>query len=140
MLIAIPQLFVLSLLVFFLATLMPGDAFTGMVDPDITPERLEELRELHGLNDPWYEQYGRWMSGALQGDFGQSFRFKQPVADLIGDRIWNSVWLGVFTLVFSYLLAIPLGIVSGRYNDSWLIKQLLDLRMLVLLRRHLFLA
>ncbi|SDB87855.1 oligopeptide ABC transporter permease [Shouchella lonarensis] len=119
MLIAIPQLFVLSLLIFFLASLMPGDPFTGLIDPSITAERLEELREAHGLNDPWYQQYTRWIGNALQGDFGQSFRFKMPVSELIGQRMLNTAGLGIFTLVFSYLIALPLGIISGRYNDSW---------------------
>ncbi|WP_059103380.1 oligopeptide ABC transporter permease [Shouchella shacheensis] len=119
-LIAIPQIFVLSVLVFFIASQMPGDPFSGQIDPNVTAERLAELREIHGLNDPWYQQYGRWVANVAQGDFGQSFRYSMPVLDLIDDRIWNTAGLGVLTLVFSYLLAIPMGITSGRYNDTML--------------------
>ncbi|GAF21779.1 MULTISPECIES: oligopeptide ABC transporter permease [Shouchella] len=119
MLIAVPQLFFLSILVFILASQMPGDPFTGMIDPSITAERLAELREIHGLNDPWYQQYGRWIGNAITGDFGQSFRYKMDVTELIGDRLLNTAGLGVLTLLFSYLIAIPLGIVSGRFNDTW---------------------
>ncbi|MFP7289027.1 ABC transporter permease [Shouchella clausii] len=118
--VAIPQIFMLSILVFFIASFMPGDPFSGQIDPNVSPERLEELREMYGLNDPWYQQYGRWLANVAQGDFGDSFRFKMPVVDLIGDRFWNTAGLGILTLVFSYILAIPMGIVSGRYNDSWL--------------------
>ncbi|MCY1105239.1 ABC transporter permease [Shouchella clausii] len=118
--VAIPQIFMLSILVFFIASFMPGDPFSGQIDPNVSPERLEELREMYGLNDPWYQQYGRWLANVAQGDFGDSFRFKMPVVDLIGDRFWNTAGLGILTLVFSYMLAIPMGIVSGRYNDSWL--------------------
>lgn len=118
--VAIPQIFMLSILVFFIASFMPGDPFSGQIDPNVSPERLAELREMYGLNDPWYQQYGRWLANVAQGDFGDSFRFKMPVVDLIGDRFWNTAGLGILTLVFSYMLAIPMGIVSGRYNDSWL--------------------
>ncbi|GAF14052.1 oligopeptide transport system permease protein OppB [Bacillus sp. JCM 19046] len=118
-LIAIPQLFALSILIFLLASAMPGDALSGEIDPTVTGDTLQHLRDLHGLNDPWYEQYGRWITGiATELDFGKSFQYKMPVIDLIGDRIWNTAGLGLLTLFFTYLLAIPLGITSGRFNDS----------------------
>ncbi|WP_339213005.1 oligopeptide ABC transporter permease [Ornithinibacillus sp. FSL M8-0202] len=118
-LIMIPQLIVLSIIIFVLGQLMPGDALSGQGGSDVDPNRLEEIRENMGWNDPWHEQYVRWMGGVLQGDFGQSFRFKMPVTELIGQRIVNSFWLSVATLILTYLIAIPLGIVSGRYNDTW---------------------
>lgn len=115
----IPQVILLSLIIFILAKMMPGDALTGMVDPNIDPNTIAEKREALGLNDPWYEQYTRWVSGLFQGDLGQSFKFKMPVTELIWQRIINSFWLSLLTLVITYLIAIPLGITSGRYNDSW---------------------
>lgn len=115
----IPQVILLSLIIFILAKMMPGDALTGMVDPNIDPNTIAEKREALGLNDPWYEQYTRWVSGLFQGDLGQSFKFKMPVSELIWQRIINSFWLSLLTLVITYLIAIPLGITSGRYNDSW---------------------
>jgi peptide/nickel transport system permease protein len=78
------------------------------------------MREKLGLNDPWYIQYWDWITKAIQGDFGQSFRFKMPVSELIGQRLMNTLWLAIITLILTYLIAIPLGITSGRYNDSWL--------------------
>jgi peptide/nickel transport system permease protein len=118
-LIMIPQLIVLSILIFVLAQLMPGDALSGQVGPDVDPKRLDEIREQMGWNDPWHEQYARWMGGILQGDLGESFRFKMPVTELIGQRVVNSFWLSVATLILTYLIAIPLGITSGRFNDTW---------------------
>ncbi|ANY67219.1 peptide ABC transporter permease [Paenibacillus sp. BIHB 4019] len=117
--IMIPQLFLLSILVFLLAKAMPGDALTGLVDPSLDPAALEAQRERLGLNDPWHVQYWNWMVHALQGDFGQSFRFKMPVSELISQRIFNTIWLSAATLILTYLIAIPLGITSGRYNDTW---------------------
>ncbi|SHG25905.1 oligopeptide ABC transporter permease [Ornithinibacillus halophilus] len=120
LLIMIPQIIALSIVIFVLAQMMPGDALSGMIDPNVDPERLEELREKHGWNDPWYVQYADWVGGLMQGDLGQSFRFKMDVTELIGQRIVNSFWLSLATLLFTYLIAIPLGIISGRYNDTLL--------------------
>ncbi|MBA9025094.1 oligopeptide ABC transporter permease [Peribacillus huizhouensis] len=122
-LVMIPQLFLLSVIVFALAKQMPGDALTGVsMDPRISPERLYELREKAGLNDPWYEQYRRWISGIAQGDFGKSYTHKIPVSEVIAERIWNTVFLALITLILTYLLAIPMGIASGRFNDTWIDK------------------
>ncbi|MHA7964749.1 oligopeptide ABC transporter permease [Paenibacillus sp. CAU 1782] len=116
--IMIPQVILLSILVFLLAKQMPGDALTGLLDPSVDPAVIEAQREKLGLNNPWHIQYWDWITKALQGDFGQSFRFKMPVLDLIGERIANTVWLSLATLIITYLIAIPLGITSGRYNDT----------------------
>lgn len=118
--IMIPQIFLLSILVFLMAKAMPGDALSGLLDPNIDPAAIEAMREKLGLNNPWYIQYWDWITKAIQGDFGQSFRFKMPVSELIGQRLMNTLWLAIVTLIFTYLIAIPLGITSGRFNDSWL--------------------
>ncbi|AZK45604.1 oligopeptide ABC transporter permease [Paenibacillus lentus] len=119
LLIMIPQIILLSILVFIMAKALPGDALTGLLDPSVDPSMLEEQRERLGLNNPWYVQYWDWITRAVQGDLGQSFRFKLPVADLIGQRITNTIWLSLVTLILTYIIAIPLGIISGRYNDTW---------------------
>lgn len=119
LLIAIPQMFLLSLLVFFMAKSMPGDALTGLINnPDLPAEAVQELRVKLGLDNPWYIQYKDWILGALQGDFGNSFTRKMPVTELIGDRIWNTVWLSAMSTVLIYLMGIPLGIWSGKYHDT----------------------
>ncbi|MCJ7840287.1 ABC transporter permease [Lederbergia sp. NSJ-179] len=118
-LIMIPQLIVLSIFIFVLAKAMPGDALSGKAGPDVDPNRIAELREQLGWNDPWYQQYGRWIGNILQGDFGESYQFKMPVTELLGERIANSFWLSVVTLILTYLIAIPLGITSGRFNDTF---------------------
>lgn len=120
LLITFPQIVLLSILVFVMAQFMPGDALTGQVDPNVSPEIKQQIRERLGLNNPWYVQYADWIGGAVTGDFGQSFRFKMPVTDLIEQRIYNTFWLSLVTLVFMYIISIPLGIISGRYNDTWL--------------------
>lgn len=123
-LIMIPQLFILSLIIFILAKNMPGDPFTGMITPETDPARIEELREQAGLNDPWYRQYGRWVGNALQGDFGKSYTFKRNVSDVIGEKAKNTFWLSLVSVIFLYVLAIPLGILAGRYQNSFLDKSI----------------
>lgn len=117
--IMIPQLLLLSLLVFILAKMMPGDALSGLIDPSITADAMEVMREKLGLNNPWHIQYMDWIKGVMVGDFGQSFRFKMPVTELIAQRMVNTFWLSLLTLILTYLIAIPLGITSGRFNDTW---------------------
>ncbi|KXH80685.1 oligopeptide ABC transporter permease [Sporosarcina sp. HYO08] len=123
-LIMIPQLVLLSLIIFMLAKAMPGDAVTGaaMSSPDMTEAQIEKIREKHGLNDPWFVQYGHWMKRALKGDLGMSYVHKQPVKKLLAGRIENTVLLAFFTLLVTYAIAIPLGLIAGRWNDTWVDK------------------
>ncbi|MDM5332489.1 ABC transporter permease [Ureibacillus composti] len=123
--IMIPQLFVLSILIFIMAKFMPGDPFTGMITPETDPTRIEELREKAGLNDPWYVQYGRWVGNALQGDFGKSYTFQRDVSDIIGERAINTFYLSFLSVFLLYLIAIPLGILAGRYQSSRLDKTII---------------
>lgn len=114
----IPQIIILSLFIFLLAQAMPGDPFTGLINPNTDPATIERMREAAGLNDPWYTQYFRWVGNALQGDFGQSFLFKLPVTDIIGQRVINTILLSLLTVIITYAIALPLGLFSGRYQDS----------------------
>lgn len=76
-LVMIPQLFVLSLIIFFLAQKMPGDPFSGLITPETDPARIEELREQAGLNKPLPVQYVNWIKDVAQGDFGKSYTYKR---------------------------------------------------------------
>lgn len=121
-LVMIPQLLVLSLLIFIMAKFMPGDPFTGMITPDTDPARIEELRQQAGFYDPWYQQYATWITNAAQGEFGKSYTYKLPVSELIGDRALNTLWLSLLSVFLLYLIAIPLGVLAGRYQETFLDK------------------
>ncbi len=118
----IPQLFILSVIIFILAKNMPGDPFTGLITPQTDPAVLEELKRKAGLYDPIHVQYIRWMKNALHGDFGMSYAYKIPVKTLIGQRASNTFILSVLSTVLTYCIAIPLGVLSGRYQNSKLDK------------------
>lgn len=119
LLLMIPQMVILSMIVFFLAKLMPGDALSGAANSKMTLKQIEEIRQASGWNDPWHIQYMRWASRAIQGDFGKSYASQAPVIVSIAERLENTIWLSILTLIFTYLFAIPLGIISGRYQGSW---------------------
>ena len=118
-LVMIPQIIILSMIVFALAHFMPGDALTGKLDPNIDPAQLEALREAAGWNDPLYEQYFRWVGNVFQGDFGRSYAQQVPVTTLIGSRAANSIRLGLVSTFFTYIIALPFGVFAGRYNNTW---------------------
>ena len=118
-LLMLPQIFILSVLAFLIAKMMPGDPFTGLITPETDPNTIEALRVKSGFYDPLPVQYWNWISKAFRGDFGQSYTYKYEVTKLIGERIGNTVWLSLLTLVLTYLIALPLGMIAGRYQNSW---------------------
>ncbi|GLC87472.1 oligopeptide ABC transporter permease [Lysinibacillus piscis] len=111
----IPLLLLISLVVFSLAKMMPGDAFGGEIDPSNTnPQYIEEMREKLGYNDPIIVQYGRWISNFVQGDFGKSTVYKKPAVEVIAQRIPNTLFLAVVSLIFTYVFAFIMGMYAGR--------------------------
>lgn len=119
LLVMIPQLFILSILVFGLAKLMPGDPFSGLAEnPKISQEQIEAIRQAKGFYKPWYEQYYMWLSDFVKGDFGLSYVTGKTVNTMVGERIWNTLNLSLLTAILTYAIAIPLGMYAGRYNNS----------------------
>ncbi|MBF1711569.1 MAG: ABC transporter permease [Streptococcus sp.] len=118
-LLMLPQIFILSVLAFLIAKMMPGDPFTGLITPETDPNTIEALRVKSGFYDPLPVQYWNWISKAFRGDFGQSYTYKYEVTKLIGQRIGNTVWLSLLTMILTYLIALPLGMIAGRYQNTW---------------------
>jgi len=120
-LIMIPQLFLLSILVFAVAEAMPGDPLSAQFrnNPNLDPAMLEELKEQAGFNEAPHIKYVNWINDLFHGDLGMSYIHKVKVSTLLGDRFANTIWLGLATLILTYLIAIPLGVIAGRYQDSW---------------------
>jgi peptide/nickel transport system permease protein len=117
----IPQLFILSIMIFSLAKAMPGDALSGRLasNPKMDAQTLLELKQKLGMLDPAYVQYLRWIKGLLHGDLGFSVIHQTPVTHLLAGRMENTILLSAAVLILSYLISIPLGIVSGRWTDTW---------------------
>jgi peptide/nickel transport system permease protein len=112
-LVAIPTLLIISIFVFSLQKLLPGDPVLALAGEDRDPQTIEYLREKYHLNDPVPMQYLRWVGDALQGDLGISLKTNQPVLKLIGDKLPVTIQLAVMSIVFAFVIGIPMGILAA---------------------------
>lgn len=112
----IPILLGISLLIFVLFALMPGDYFSS--NRRLTPQRLEELRTLYGLNKPILERYFIWLKNVFHGDFGFSLQHMLPVTTLINQYIWNSFIVSLASLICTWTLALVIGVYSATKQYS----------------------
>ncbi len=124
MLSAIPFMFLVSLTVFILIQLPPGDfvdsyaALVASSGETLTPDQMAELRTRFGLDQPLIIQYFHWIWGVMRGDFGYSFEWQSPVKDLVGERIGLTLILSLSAMLFTWALSLPIGIYSAvrRYS------------------------
>ncbi len=117
--IAIPVLFLVSVLIFSLVRLAPSDPVTLIVGITATAEARERVtKELH-LDEPIVTQYMYFITDALRGNFGRSYFLRVNVSDLIAERLMNTLKLGGTALILSYLLAIPIGVIAAVRHRTW---------------------
>lgn len=115
-------LWLVSIVVFIVITLPPGDYLSARVaelerqGSRNAQAQLEGLRLRYGLDQPLYVQYWRWVSKFVQGDFGDSFDYNRPVASLIGDSLMLTIVLSVVTIIISWGIAIPIGVYSATHK------------------------
>lgn len=110
---AIPTLILVSLFVFTLQKLLPGDPVLAMAGEERDPAVMEYLRDKYRLNDPVPLQYLNWVGNVLKGDFGTSLRTEQPVTTLLASKLPVTLELAVFALLIALLIGIPAGIISA---------------------------
>lgn len=130
LLIFIGSVILLSVLVFWISRLTPTDplmAYYGERTEKMSVEEKDWAREKLGLNDPIPTQYLRWLQGAVRGEFGISYKYKQPVTQVIGKRIGNTLILGGTGFVLTFLGSLLLGILCAWNEDGWLDKILCKL-------------
>ena len=118
-LIAIPTILLISVFVFFMQKLLPGDPVLALAGEDRNPEILEFLREKYRLNDPLYVQYFTWIGNALTGDLGVSLRTQQPVLTLIAQKLPVTIQLAIMALIIAVLIGVPAGILSAYRKGTW---------------------
>ncbi len=106
----IPTLLVITVIIFTLIQLTPGDPIGSDLDPKSTAEQKEAERARLGLDKPLPVQYVNWLGRSIQGDFGESYTYKKPVSGVINDYIWNTFRLNITSFIFAFLIAIPLGV------------------------------
>lgn len=114
----IPVLFGISVLIFAVMKMIPGDVISGILGVDATPELREQLREIYGLDRPYVVQYLDWIGGVLQGDFGESIRTGEPILPQILTRFKVTAELTILAAIISWIIAIPLGILAAVKRNS----------------------
>ncbi|MEM1266722.1 MAG: ABC transporter permease [Pseudomonadota bacterium] len=119
-LIAVPTVILISMMVFGLQHLLPGDPILVMAGEERDPEVIAALREKYRLNDPIPVQYLAWAGNALQGDLGISLRTQQPVLELIGEKLPVTLQLALMALVIAMLIGIPAGVLSAYHKGTWI--------------------
>jgi peptide/nickel transport system permease protein len=119
---SVPMLLGMSVLVFLIIRLVPGDPVLAVLGLNATPQLVAKLREDLGLNDPIYMQYVNWLGGVLHGDFGLDYRSDEPIGRMLLDRLPITLELTGLSLLLAIVLAIPLGVVAavrrGRLADK----------------------
>jgi len=112
-LVAIPVIFGVTIVAFFIMTLAPGDAVDMLISPGLSPEDIELKKKALGLDQPVFIQYVRWLQEMMSGNLGYSFTNRQPVTDRIFDRFGPTFTLAMTATLISYIIAIPIGILSA---------------------------
>ncbi len=118
--ISIPVLFLISVGAFILVHMTPGDPADMYISPDMTQAQVELTRASLGLDKPLVIQYVDWIKNFLSGNMGFSFSSRQPVTEILGQRLGPTVLLMVISLLAAYLSAIPLGILAAWKQNSLL--------------------
>jgi peptide/nickel transport system permease protein len=113
-----PTLFFVSVLIFSLQHLLPGDPALIMAGEDRDPEVIEQIRRQYHLDQPIPVQYVYWVKNALSGDLGESMRFKQPVLDLVLQKLPVTMQLASMAIIIALSIGISAGIISAVYRDT----------------------
>src|SRR6185437_13492784 len=117
-LIIIPTLFFVSIIIFGLQNLLPGDPALAMAGEERDPKVIEFLRAKYHLNDPLPVRYGLWIKAVLHGDLGESIRINRPVLDLIVEKLPVTAELAGLAMCFALLIGIPAGVLSAVKNGT----------------------
>ena len=119
---AVPLLLLITLLCFILIDLAPYDAIDARITDKMTPAQIAQLKEEAGLNDPMPIQYVRWLGNLLKGDLGMSLINHTDIATDLKEKIPNTIKLVLPSYATAFLLAIGLGLLAGRYKNTWIDK------------------
>ena len=122
--IMVPTLLAISVLIFVIIQLPPGDYLTTLVNElrsqgeTVNQEKLDFLRRQYGFDKSLVEQYLMWVAGMAEGDFGYAFEYNLPVTEVVGDRLFLSMIVASGTIVFTWLVAFPIGVYSATHQYS----------------------
>ncbi|MET0605366.1 MAG: ABC transporter permease [Beijerinckiaceae bacterium] len=116
----IPTVFFVSVIIFLLQQLLPGDPALVMAGEDRDPEVIEQIRRQYRLDQPLPIQYLYWIKGVATGDLGESMRLKIPVADLVLQKLPVTLQLATMAIIIALLIGVTAGVISAVKRDSWI--------------------
>jgi peptide/nickel transport system permease protein len=119
LLIVLPTLLFVSIIIFGLQHLLPGDPAIAMAGEERDPQAIAEIRAKYNLDKPLPVQYALWAGGVLQGDLGISIRIQKPVTELLVEKLPVTVELAVLAMLVALSIGLPAGVVSALYNGRW---------------------
>lgn len=111
-------LFFISIVAFLAFQIIPGDPVLSLLGMNATEAQIEAMREQLGLNAPLVIRYGNWIAGLFKGDFGLSYHYQIPVADLLKDKFPVTLALAGITILFIIILAVPFGILNAKFMEK----------------------
>ena len=121
----IPTLVLASIVIFTIIQLPPGDYVETYIGEllasgeSVDMARVEYLRDEYGLNEPMWKRYLLWIGNFVTGDFGYSFEYERPVAEVVGNRLWLTILVSFATIILTWVIAFPIGIYSATHQYSW---------------------
>lgn len=114
----IPVLLVVSVVIFGIIHITPGDPATVILGDEASPEQIQALREQLGLNQPIHIQYASWITDVMRGDLGTSYFMREPVSDAIFNHLKPTASLALFAIIISIIIAIPIGIAAANRQGT----------------------
>src|SRR5687768_14851738 len=119
----VPILWGISLIIFILMSVVPGDPIAGLIDPrqgTFDPRAAEELRRQWGLDRPKHEQYLLFLGNAMRGDLGRSLHQRSPVIDLVAERFPATARLAAAAMLYATLVGVTMGVIAAIKRNSWI--------------------
>jgi peptide/nickel transport system permease protein len=116
----VPVLFIVSVVIFSVTQLLPGDAALTVLGDMATEEQRLAARERLGLDEPIHVQYAKWAQRVMVGDFDRSIRTREPVLSMIGDRLPVTIELTILSIVVAVVLGMPLGLLAAVRHNTWI--------------------
>ncbi len=130
----------ISFLVYLAFDVIPGDAALAALGTDATPESLEALREQLGLNRPFLQRYVAWLFDFIRGDFGMSYKYQMPVAEMIGSKLPITIIMAVISFFIMIAISLPVGIYTAKHSGKLTDRLIMAVNQVMMSVPHFFMG
>lgn len=130
----------ISFLVYLAFDVIPGDAALAALGTDATPESLEALREQLGLNRPFLQRYVAWLFDFIRGDFGMSYKYQMPVAEMIGSKLPITIIMAVISFFIMIAISLPVGIYTAKHSGKLADRLIMAVNQVMMSVPHFFMG